>query len=195
MISSILYWQLCEKAKFIKLYLLQNARAAREEVFAELANIVFFANAFFDKMIQRESGHDVEVVIKEGNDVTRMLKQIILAEIMLKNKANGKLMTKKEKVDFVLEWKKQSKKMLEDGGMVPRKEMNVFPSSTLVMHFRIAIVFGDVNRQSQTSATHLKNKTLKMRQQNSVMLMENFFCDAVHRPARLSLLLPSAFLQ
>jgi hypothetical protein len=119
---------------------LQNARAAREEVFAELANIVFFANSFFDKMIERESGHDVEVVIKEGNDVTRMLKQVILAEIMLKNKANGKLMTKKEKVDFVLEWKKQSKKMLEDGGMVPRKEMNVFPSSTLVMHFRIAMV-------------------------------------------------------
>ena len=69
----------------------------------------------------------MEVVIKEGNDVTRMLKQVILAEIMLKNKANGKLMTKKEKVDFVLEWKKQSKKMLEDGGIGPKKGDECFP--------------------------------------------------------------------
>jgi hypothetical protein len=36
-------------------------------------------------------------------------------------------MTKKEKVDFVLEWKKQSKKMLEDGGIGPKKGDECFP--------------------------------------------------------------------
>ena len=41
------------------------------------------ANALFDEM--REGGHDVEVVIREGKEVIRMLKRVILADIMLQN--------------------------------------------------------------------------------------------------------------
>jgi len=83
------------------------------------------ANALFDEM--REGGHDVEVVIREGKEVIRMLKQVILADIMLQNKSNGKLMIKKEKVDFVIKWEKQSKNMLEDGDLGPKKGDEYFP--------------------------------------------------------------------
>jgi hypothetical protein len=75
----------------------------------------------------REGGHDVEVVIREGKEVIRMLKRVILADIMLQNKSNGKLMTKKEKVDFIIKWEKQSKNMLEDGGLGPKKGDAYFP--------------------------------------------------------------------
>ena len=73
---------------------------AVEEVFGDPAKIVFFINAMLDKMI--EDGHDVEVIIKERKEVLQMLERVIHVDVMLKNEANGKLMTKNKKVTFVI---------------------------------------------------------------------------------------------
>jgi hypothetical protein len=73
---------------------------AIEEVFGDPAKIVFFINAMFDKMI--EDGYHVEVIIKERKEVLQMLERFIHVDVMLKNEANGKLMTKNKKVTFVI---------------------------------------------------------------------------------------------
>ena len=75
---------------------------AVEEVFGDPAKIVFFINAMFDKMIEDGHGHDVEVIIKERKEVLQMLERVIHVDVMLKNEANGKLMTKNKKVTFVI---------------------------------------------------------------------------------------------
>ena len=92
---------------------------AVEEVFGDPAKIVFFINAMLDKMI--EDGHDVEVIIKERKEVLQMLERVIHVDVMLKNEANGKLMTKNKKVTFVIWWKKKIKKTLEDKCLIPNK--------------------------------------------------------------------------
>jgi hypothetical protein len=46
-----------------------------------------------------------------------MLERVVLSDHVHKNKAEGKLMTKDEKIDFVLNWKLENKEVLEDGGL------------------------------------------------------------------------------
>ncbi len=42
---------------------------------------------------------------------------MVLSDLMRKNKAEGKLMTKDEKIEFVSNWKLENKEVLEDGGL------------------------------------------------------------------------------
>jgi hypothetical protein len=42
---------------------------------------------------------------------------VVLSDHMCKNKAEGKLMTKAEKIEFVSAWKLEKKEVLEDGGL------------------------------------------------------------------------------
>ncbi len=105
------------KEKFITSSLLQNARTmARDEIFADPAtNIVFFANGLVKKM--KECGIDAKVLMKDWQQVMRMLERVVLSDLIHKNKAGGKLMTKAEKIEFVSNWKLENKEVLEDGGL------------------------------------------------------------------------------
>ncbi len=88
------------KEKFITSSLLKNAMTmARDEIFGDLATNVFFANGLVEKM--KESGVDVKVLMKDRQLVLRMLERVVLSDHMHKNKAEGKLMTKAEKIEFV----------------------------------------------------------------------------------------------
>jgi hypothetical protein len=44
-----------------------------------------------------------------------MLECVVLSDQIKKNKAEGKLMTKAEKIEFVTKWKSTNKNVLEDG--------------------------------------------------------------------------------
>jgi hypothetical protein len=88
------------KEKFITSSLLQNARTmARDEIFGDPETNIFFANGLVKKM--KECGVDVKVLMKDWQQVLRMLERVVLSDHMHKNKAEGKLMTKAEKIEFV----------------------------------------------------------------------------------------------
>jgi hypothetical protein len=88
------------KEKFITSSLLQNARTmARDEIFGDPATNVFFANGLVEKM--KECGVDVKVLMKDWQQVLRMLERVVLSDHMRKNKTEGKLMMKAEKIEFV----------------------------------------------------------------------------------------------
>ncbi len=104
------------KEKFITGSLLHNARTmARDEIFGDSATNIFFANGLVEKM--KESGVDAKVLMKDWQQVLRMLEHMVLSDHMHKNKAEGKLMTKAEKIEFVSNWKLENKEVLEDGGL------------------------------------------------------------------------------
>jgi hypothetical protein len=46
-----------------------------------------------------------------------MLERVVLSDLICKNKAEGKLMKKAEKIEFVFNWKMENKELLEDGGL------------------------------------------------------------------------------
>jgi hypothetical protein len=88
------------KDKFITNALLQNARTmVRDEIFGDPARNVLFANGLVKKM--KELGVDVKVIMKDWQEVLRMLEQVVLSDQIRKNKAEGKLITKAEKIDFI----------------------------------------------------------------------------------------------
>jgi hypothetical protein len=104
------------KEKFITSSLLQNARTmARGGIFGGPATNVFFTNGLVEKM--KECGVDVKVLMKDWQQVLRMLERVVLSDHMRKNKAEGMLMTKDEKIEFVSNWKLENKEVLEDGGL------------------------------------------------------------------------------
>jgi hypothetical protein len=104
------------KEKLIISSLLQNARTmARDKIFRDPATNVFFANGLVKKM--KECGVDVKVLMKDRQQVLRMLERVVLSDHMRKNKAEGKLITKAEKIEFVSIWKLDNKEVLEDGGL------------------------------------------------------------------------------
>jgi hypothetical protein len=73
------------KEKFITSSLLQNARTmARDEIFRDLATYVFFANGLVEKM--KECGVDVEVLMKDRQQVLWMLEHVVLSDHMRKKK-------------------------------------------------------------------------------------------------------------
>jgi hypothetical protein len=88
------------KEKFITSSLLQNARTmARDEIFGDPATNVFFVIGLVEKM--KECGIDVKVLMKDWQQVLQMLERVVLSDHMCKKKAEGKLMTKAEKIEFV----------------------------------------------------------------------------------------------
>ncbi len=104
------------KENFITSSFLQNARAmARDEIFGDPATNVFFANGLAKKM--KECSVDVKVLMKDWQQVLLMLNRVVISDHMCKNKAEGKLMTKAEKIEFVPAWKLKNKEVLEDGGL------------------------------------------------------------------------------
>jgi hypothetical protein len=79
------------KEKFITSALWQNARTmARDEISGDPATYLFFANGLVEKM--KECGVDVKVLMKDRQQVLRMLECVVLSDHMRKNKAEGKLM-------------------------------------------------------------------------------------------------------
>jgi hypothetical protein len=104
------------KEKFITSSQLQNARTmARDEIFGDSATNIFFANGLVKKM--KECGIDVKVLMKDWKKVLRMLERVVLSDLIRKNKAEGKLMTKAENIDFVTKWTWDNKEVLEDSGL------------------------------------------------------------------------------
>jgi hypothetical protein len=65
----------------------------------------------------KKCGVDVKVLMKDWQQVLRMLERVVLSDHMHKNKAEGKLTTKAEKIEFVSNWKLENKEVLEDGGL------------------------------------------------------------------------------
>ncbi len=55
--------------------------------------------------------------MKDQQQVLQMLERVVLSNHMVKNKAEGKLMPKAEKIEFVSNWKLENKEVLEDGGL------------------------------------------------------------------------------
>jgi hypothetical protein len=53
----------------------------------------------------KECGIDVKVLMKDQQQVLRMLECVVLSDLICKNKAEGKFMTKTEKIKFVYNWK------------------------------------------------------------------------------------------
>jgi hypothetical protein len=72
---------------------------ARDEIFRDPATNVFFANGLVEKI--KECGIDVKVLMKDWQQVLRMLEHVVLSDHMRKNKAESKLMMKAEKIEFV----------------------------------------------------------------------------------------------
>ncbi len=98
------------KEKFITSSHLQNARTmAGDEIFGDPATKVFFASGLVKKM--KECGVDVKVLMQDWQQVLRMLERVVLSDHMHKNKAEGKLMTKTEKIEFVSAWKLENKEV------------------------------------------------------------------------------------
>ena len=64
----------------------------------------------------------MEVVIKDHYEVLRMLEHVILLDLLHKNKAEGKLMKKAEKIAFVEKWKVDNHEALSDGGLIRTEE-------------------------------------------------------------------------
>ena len=64
----------------------------------------------------------MEVVIKDHYEVLRMLEHVILLDLLRKNKAEGKLMKKAEKIAFVEKWKVDNYEALSDGGLIRTEE-------------------------------------------------------------------------
>ncbi len=65
----------------------------------------------------KECGVNVKVLMKDWQQVLQMLERVVLSDHMCKNKAEGKLMMKAEKIEFVSNWKLENKEVLEDGGL------------------------------------------------------------------------------
>jgi hypothetical protein len=65
----------------------------------------------------KECGIDVKVLMKDRQQVLWMLEHVVLSDHMHKNKAEGKLMMKAEKTEFISNWKLENKEVLEDGGL------------------------------------------------------------------------------
>jgi hypothetical protein len=55
--------------------------------------------------------------MKDWKQILRMLGRVVLSDLIPKNKVEGKLMTKAEKIEFVTDWKSENKQVLEDGGL------------------------------------------------------------------------------
>ncbi len=108
------------KDKFMTPSLLQNARNfAQEKIFGDPSANVFFANALVDKM--KDGGHDVMVVTKGRLEVLTMLECVALSDEMRKNEATGKLMSRQEKIDYVMKWKIKNKHIPEKKGLLTPK--------------------------------------------------------------------------
>ncbi len=121
------------KEKFITSSLLQNARTmARDEIFGDPATNAFFANGLVKKV--KECGVDVKVLMKDRQQVLRMLERVVLSDHMCKNKAEGKLMTEAEKIEFVSNWKLENKEVLEDGRL-SEPELGAVPLKILQWDF------------------------------------------------------------
>jgi hypothetical protein len=120
------------KEKFMTISLIQNARSfARDEIFGDPLQNVMFANGLVDKI--EEGGHDVVMVLKERLEVMKMLERVVLSDEMRKQKAQGELMKKKEKIEYVMKWKKnkKNKKILDDGGLLEPKMGDFSPTTPI----------------------------------------------------------------
>ncbi len=84
-------------------------------VFEDPETNVFFANGLVEKM--KVCGVDVKVLMKDQQQVLRMLERVVLSDHMCKKKAEGKLMMKAEKIEYVSNWNLENKEVLEDGGL------------------------------------------------------------------------------
>ena len=99
------------KEDFMTISLLQNARSfARDQIFGDPCHNVLFSNALVDKMA--EGGHDVVMVLKDRLEVIKMLERVVVSDEMRRNKASGKLMSKQQKIDYVIRWMKKNKQIL-----------------------------------------------------------------------------------
>jgi hypothetical protein len=108
------------KEKFMTSSLMQNAQSfARDEIFGDPLQNVMFSNALVDKI--EEGGHNVVMALKDRLEVMTMLERVVLSDKMRKQKAQGKLMKKYEKIDYVTKWKKKNKKILDEGGLLEPK--------------------------------------------------------------------------
>jgi hypothetical protein len=72
----------------------------------------------------KDGGHDVMVVTKGCLEVLMMLERVVLSDKMRKNKATGTLMTRQEKINYVMKWKIKDKHILEEGGLLAPKRGN-----------------------------------------------------------------------
>ncbi len=96
-----------------------------------------------------------------------MLERVVLSDLIHKNKVEGKLMTKDEKIECVTNWKLKNKEVLVDGGLgepetgaVPLKFFSGILFST--SGARKAVPF--LQRVFQADACHMsfgKGKTCK----------------------------------
>ncbi len=65
------------------------------------------------------AGHDVLATTHPAKELQHMLDCVIISEQMKKLKAEGKTMSRKEKISFVNDWEEENVEMLAQGGLGP----------------------------------------------------------------------------
>jgi hypothetical protein len=96
--------------------IMRNARLlARLEVFGNPSKNVQYVKALVQEMSARH--HPIIGIEKNAKDVLQMLERIVLGEEIMKHKASGILMTREEKMLYMMKWKTDHGKMLLDGGL------------------------------------------------------------------------------
>ncbi len=83
------------------------------------------------------------VVIKERSEVMKMLERVVLSEEMARKKIAKQLMTREDKIWYVMKWKKKNRLMLIEGGVWPPKEGD----DVAPLKFLSGILFSTSNAQ------------------------------------------------
>jgi hypothetical protein len=100
---------------FLTASVLQNTRSdARATVFGNVDKNVQYVDVLVGRL--EAAGHDVIVTTHLAKEVRRMLDCIIISEQIKKMKAEGKTMSRDEKINFVKDWKEENAEMLAQGG-------------------------------------------------------------------------------
>jgi len=105
-------------------------------------------NGLVEKM--KEDGHHIVVVVKERLELMKMLERVVLYEEMARKKIAKQLMTRDDKIRYVMEWKKKNRLVLIEGGVWPPKEGD----DVVPLKFLSGILFATSN--AQRTVPHLQ---------------------------------------
>jgi hypothetical protein len=103
---------------FLKASLLQQTRTTIwKKVFGDADTNVMYIPAL--QRLLQASGHDFEVYLRDKDDVLCKCEEIALSQHISLKKAEGTKLKRLEKLEYIKQWKKDNKVMLEESGISP----------------------------------------------------------------------------